>query len=61
MLFPVNIRRLVGIFFLVLAIIFGIAAGVNYSAAQRQWTPRAKTRRRVAIVFALVGLGLLIF
>ena len=48
----------VGIFFIVLAIVFAFAAGGEYVRAQRQWTPAGKTRRRVAFIFALVGSSL---
>jgi hypothetical protein len=50
----------VGIFFLVLALAFGLAARSDYLTAQRQWRPAGKTRRRVAVIFALVGLGLVL-
>src|SRR5712692_12130291 len=54
----VSIGIIVGLFFVVLAIIFGVAALGDYRKAQRQWTPAGKTRCRIAIIFAIVGLGL---
>lgn len=53
-----NISLYVGVFFFVLGIIFAFAARSDYVAAQRQCTPAVKTRRRVAIIFAIVGVGL---
>ncbi|HEY1790026.1 MAG TPA: hypothetical protein VGJ73_17905 [Verrucomicrobiae bacterium] len=55
-----NIRVLVGIFFLALSAIFGFAAWQSFLAGQRQWTPAGQTYRRVAIIFALVGAGLIL-
>lgn len=55
-----NIRILVGIFFMVLAAIFGFAASRGFLAAQRQWNSASKTYRRVAIIFALIGAGLIL-
>jgi hypothetical protein len=55
-----NMRILIGIFFLVLGAIFGFAAWQGLVAAQRQWNPASKTYRRVAIIFALVGAGLIL-
>ncbi len=56
-----HITLAVGIFFLVLAVAFAVAARGDYLAAQRQWFPAGKTRRRVAVIFALVGLGLVLY
>jgi hypothetical protein len=51
----------VGAFFLLLSLIFVFAAGSDLVNAQRQWMPAGRTRRRVAVVFAIVGFGLLIW
>jgi hypothetical protein len=56
-----RISLAVSVFFLFLAIIFAFAAGSDFVNAQRQWTPAGRTRRRVAVVFAIVGFGLLIW
>jgi len=50
----------VGIFFLALALVFALAARSDYLASQRHWLPVGKTRGRIAIVFAIVGGGLLV-
>ena len=55
-----SIGIIVGLFFVVLAVIFGVAALGDYRKAQRQWTPAGKARRRIAIIFAIVGLGLVL-
>jgi len=55
-----NISVAVGLFFLFLALVFGVAAFSDFRSAKRQWTPKAKTGRRISIVFALVGLGLVL-
>jgi len=55
----VNIAIVVGVFFVVLAVVFAVAARGDYRAAQRQWTPAGKTRRRIALIFGVVGLGLI--
>jgi uncharacterized membrane protein len=51
----------IGVFFLVLAVIFAVAARADYSKAAGQLTPAVKTRRRVAIIFAVVGWALIIW
>jgi|CZKM01.1.fsa_nt_gi hypothetical protein len=56
-----RITLFVGLFFFVLAVIFGTAARRDYVKAQCQWSPAAKTRRRIAIIFAIVGLGLVLW
>ena len=56
-----RITLAVGVFFLVLAAIFGFAARSDYLASQRQWTPAGKTRRRISIVFAIVGVSLILW
>ena len=53
-----SITAIVGSFFLVLAAVFGFAACRDYRAAQHQWMPAGRTRRSVAMIFAIVGLGL---
>jgi len=55
----VRIAIAVGVFFVVLAVVFAVAARGDYRAAKRQWTPGGKTRRRIALLFAVVGLGLI--
>jgi hypothetical protein len=52
-----KITLIVGVFFLVLAVIFGVAAWRGYFASQRQWTPAGKTYWRISMIFAIVGLG----
>jgi hypothetical protein len=56
-----RIPLLVGLVFLVLAAGFAFAARSDFVKAQRQVTPAVKTLRRVAIIFAIVGFGLLIW
>ena len=51
---------LIGVFFLVLAVIFAFGAWTDYKRAERQWSPAAKTRRRIAMIFGIVGVGLLL-
>jgi hypothetical protein len=55
-----RIMLYVGIFFLVLAAVFALAARSDYLAAQRHWMPVGQTHRRIAIIFAIVGLGLVL-
>ena len=50
----------VGIFFLVLALVFAIAAWKDNRSAGGILIPASKTRRRVAVIFCLVGLGLVL-
>lgn len=50
-----------GCFFLALGIIFGFAAGIDYRAAQKRWTPAGIARRRIAVIFSIVGLALIIW
>ena len=56
-----RITLAVGVFFLVLSTVFAFAARSEFVNAQRQWTPAGRTRRRVAVMFAIVGFGLLIW
>lgn len=53
-----KIASVIGLFFLVLSAIFGFAARGEYLAAQRRWTPAGRTRRRVGLIFGVVGLAL---
>ena len=53
-----NIALAVGVCFVGLACVFGLAALADYRGAQRQVTPAVKARRRVAVIFAVVGLAL---
>jgi putative copper export protein len=55
-----QIMSLVGIFFLGLALVFGIAARKDYLAAGRQLTAAGRTYRRIGAAFVAVGMGLLI-
>jgi hypothetical protein len=57
----VRIALAVGVFFLVLATVFAFAARSDFVNAQRQWASAGRTRRRVAVLFAIVGFGLLIW
>ena len=50
-----------GCFFLVLGIIFGFACGAEYRKAQSRWTPAGIARRRIASIFAAVGIGLIVW
>lgn len=50
----------VGIFFLILAVAFGFSAGRENRASGGSLTPARKARRRVAVIFGLVGLGLVL-
>jgi hypothetical protein len=53
------IQSAIGVFFVVLALVFAVAAGKDYASAGRQWTPAGRTRRRVSVIFAGIGLGLI--
>jgi hypothetical protein len=55
------ISTVVGVFFLLLAAIYGFVALSDYLAALRQWTIKAQIRRRMAIIFAAVGLSLIVW
>jgi len=50
----------VGVLFLVLATIFGASAWAAFISSGRQWGVTGITRRRIAIIFGIVGLGLLL-
>jgi hypothetical protein len=54
------ITIIIGGFFLLLAAINAFAMRRDYLAAQKQLTPAVTTRRRIAIIFALVGAGLVL-
>ncbi len=56
-----SITLIIGVFFLVLATIFAFAARSDYLAATRQWTPAGKTRRRISVIFAIVGVSLVLW
>lgn len=56
-----NVQVAVGIFFLVLALVFAIAVKRDNRPTQNPLPPAVKTRRRIAMIFALVGLGLLLW
>ena len=51
----------IGVFFVVLGVIFAVASRSEYSKAAGQSTPAAKTRLRVAIIFGVVGLTLIVW
>jgi hypothetical protein len=55
-----KITLAIGVFFLFLAAVFGLASWADYRKAERHWTSAGVTRRRIAIIFALVGLGLVL-
>jgi hypothetical protein len=55
----VNIQIVIGCFFIVLGGIYGFAASRDYMTAERKVTPAVKTRRRIAVIFAVVGLVLI--
>jgi uncharacterized integral membrane protein len=54
------ITIIIGVFFLVLAAINAFAMRMNYLVAQKQQTPAVTAKRRIAIIFALVGAGLVL-
>jgi len=56
-----SVMMVIGTFFVVLACIFVFAARRDYIAAQSQWSPAARTRRRIAVIFGIVGFGLLLW
>ena len=56
-----QLQVIIGIFFMVLAVIFGVSALRQYVKAQGSWTPAGKTHRKMAITFVLVGVGLVIW
>jgi len=53
-------RFYIGGFYLILSLVFALIAWTNHRASHGQWTPTGKTCRRIAVIFALVGLGLII-
>src|SRR6266567_2831473 len=55
-----SIGIIVGLFFVVLAVIFGVAALGDFPKGQRQVAPGRKARCRIAIIFAIGGLGLVL-
>ncbi len=55
-----RIMLIIGLFFLVLGIIFGFAAASDYRESQKRWTPAGIARRRIAVIFATVGLVLIV-
>ena len=55
-----RIMLYVGVFFLVLAGVFALSARTDFLAAQHRWMPAARTHGRVAIIFAIVGAGLVL-
>lgn len=56
-----NTGVLIGVFFLVLAAIYGGAARRDYVVAQHQRTPAGRARFRIAISFAVAGGGLVLW
>jgi hypothetical protein len=54
------ITIIIGVFFLLLAAINAFAMRRDYLAAQKQQIPAVTARKRIAIVFALVGAGLIL-
>jgi hypothetical protein len=56
-----DVTVIVGVFFLVLAAVFGFATRRDYLAAQRHWSPACRAHFRVAIIFTLVGAGLVVW
>lgn len=53
-----KIPAIIGVFFLVLAAVFGFAALKSYLVTKGQGLPANKSWSRIAIIFALVGAGL---
>ncbi len=56
-----NITLAVGVFFIVLATVFAVAAARDPRTAGENQVPANRARRRVAMVFAIVGLGLVLY
>jgi len=56
-----KIPLLVGIFFLVLAAVFGASAARAASAAEPGRAISSLAHRRMAVIFAIVGIGLIVF
>ncbi len=56
-----KIGILVGLFFIVLGAVFGFTARSDYRSAAGRWSPAARTRRNIAIVFLIVGVVLLLW
>ncbi len=54
-----RISLAIGLFFITLGIIFAFAANSEYRAAEKRWTPAGIARRRIAVIFAIVGLALI--
>jgi len=55
-----NISLVVALFLMTVAFIFGGAAWSDYQKAGKQWSVTARTRRRTALIFLVVGVGLLL-
>ncbi|HEY5909321.1 MAG TPA: hypothetical protein VJA21_01820 [Verrucomicrobiae bacterium] len=56
-----RITSLIGLFFLVLAAVFGLAARADYRRSHSRWSPAGITHRRIAVIFGIVGLSLLVW
>jgi uncharacterized membrane protein HdeD (DUF308 family) len=56
-----RITLTIGAFFIVLGIIFGVAAFSHYRKAGRQWSIMARARRKIAIIFIIVGVVLIVW
>lgn len=56
-----QLQIIIGIFFIVLGVIFGVSACFQYVKARTIWTPGGKTHRNIAITFVFVGVGLVVW
>lgn len=56
-----KIPAIIGVFFLVLAAVFGLATLRSFLVTQGQGLPANKSWTRIAIIFALVGAGLVLW
>ena len=56
-----RITLTIGIFFIVLGLIFTFAAVSDYRKAGRQWSIMARARRKTAIIFAIVGIAIIVW
>lgn len=51
----------IGAFFIVLGVIFSFAALSDYRKAGRQWSIMARARRKIAVIFTIVGIALIVW
>jgi protein-S-isoprenylcysteine O-methyltransferase Ste14 len=50
-----------GLIFLVVGVVYALVARGAFVTAKREWTSAARTYRLLAVIFAVVGVGLLLW